>query len=258
MSGAMLGLLTLISLCINFQGMCFSLPTLEDPFNDRHDKMAHVKKIKKPSHAKTGKTHVDEKLFTSGKGLIDRTSANVNVQGKTSEKPEKVNKVINPSAIFKSDGMNNMIKQGKSAITRLWGCQANREEELTGCPSKFLIHCLNTIQNAFRDEDGSSSEVDNPLFVHKWGFEFWKFYSTGKDILDLSGTDSTFQQIAWLASCAADTIAKKEKEGKSFSSPFLLFIVPSQAKAAKVCIFFLSFFFFFFAYLILVTHPNNL
>jgi hypothetical protein len=219
--------------------MCFSLPTPEDPFNDRHGKMEPVKKTKKPSQSKTGKMPVDKKLVKSGEGSIDRISANVNVQEKKSEKPEKLNTPIHSSAVFNSVGLNNVIKQGKSATPLLWDCQTYRGEEFKGCPSKFLILCLNTIQNALKHEEAFSEE-DIPLFVHKWGFEFWKFYSSGKDVLETSGADSTIQQIAWLASCAADTIATKEKEGKSFSSPFLLFLVPSQAKAAKVCTSFFS------------------
>lgn len=203
----------------NFQGMCFSLPTPEDPFNDRHGKTGPESKLKKPSLRKSGKNHVNEKF-----------------QEKNSEKPEKLSMPINPCSVFNSVGLNKVVNQGKSTVSVLQDCQANGQEEFAGCPSKFLILCLNTIQNALRHEEAFNSEEDSPLFVHKWGFEFWKIYSSGKNVLETSRANSTLQRIAWLASCAADTIAKKDKEGQSFSSPFLLYLVPSQAKAAEVCL----------------------
>jgi len=109
-----------------------------------------------------------------------------------------------------------------------WAC------ENLNHPSKFLIMCLNSIENALRHDGTYISEEDKPLFVNEWGVEFWKYYSTGKDILETSGASSTVEQIAWMFSTAADTIARKEKEGLTFASPFLLFLVPSQEKAAKV------------------------
>ncbi|PPD70824.1 hypothetical protein GOBAR_DD32296 [Gossypium barbadense] len=55
-----------------------------------------------------------------------------------------------------------------------------------------------------------------------------------QDILETSGSSSDFEQIAWIASTAADVISRREKEGHLFTGPFLLFIVPSKEKALKV------------------------
>ncbi|XP_059656698.1 uncharacterized protein LOC132303456 isoform X2 [Cornus florida] len=106
--------------------------------------------------------------------------------------------------------------------------------ENSGCPSNFLLLCLNSIKNALWHDGIFSGEEDKPLFVDTWGFEFWKCYSAGKDILETSGVCSTTQQIAWITSTAADRIASLEKEGLSFNSPFLLYLVPSKEKATKV------------------------
>ncbi|XP_059656697.1 uncharacterized protein LOC132303456 isoform X1 [Cornus florida] len=105
--------------------------------------------------------------------------------------------------------------------------------ENSGCPSNFLLLCLNSIKNALWHDGIFSGEEDKPLFVDTWGFEFWKCYSAGKDILETSGVCSTTQQIAWITSTAADRIASLEKEGLSFNSPFLLYLVPSKEKATK-------------------------
>ncbi|EEF31501.1 dead box ATP-dependent RNA helicase, putative [Ricinus communis] len=157
------------------QGMCFSLPTLDDPFNERHGRMdINVKDKKK-------KVNTREKVQLNGNDLNHQEQA-----------------------CDYSDG-----------------------------PSKFFILCLNAIEKALR-HDGTYNDEEKPLLVNPWGLEFLKFCSIGKDILETSGSSCTIEQIAWIVSIAADAIARKEKEGLSFSSPFLLFLVPSQEKAAKV------------------------
>jgi hypothetical protein len=67
-----------------------------------------------------------------------------------------------------------------------------------------------------------------------------KCYSTGKDILETSGSSCTTEQIAWVVSMAADIIVRKEEEDLSVPSPSFLFLVPSQEEAVKVCYLFLS------------------
>ncbi|GFP90990.1 probable ATP-dependent RNA helicase ddx5 [Phtheirospermum japonicum] len=108
-------------------------------------------------------------------------------------------------------------------------------ESNTGCPSKFLIMCLNTIQNALQQNETFSSDRDRPLFADAWGLEFWNCYANGNDVLDTNGTESTIEKIAWITSTAADTISMKEKEGRSFDGPFLLYLVQSQDRSYKVC-----------------------
>ncbi|KAL6545423.1 hypothetical protein OROGR_009297 [Orobanche gracilis] len=107
-------------------------------------------------------------------------------------------------------------------------------ESNTGCPSKFLIMCLNTIQNALQQKGAFTIDGDRPLFANAWGLEFWNCYANGNDVLDSSRGDSTVDKIAWITSTSADTITMKEKEGLSFNVPFLLYLVPSQEKAFKV------------------------
>ncbi|KAL3649665.1 hypothetical protein CASFOL_006068 [Castilleja foliolosa] len=104
-------------------------------------------------------------------------------------------------------------------------------ERNTGCPSKFLIMCLNTIQDALQQ---NGADWDRPLFANDWGLEFWNCYVNGNDVLDNNGADSTIEKIAWVTSTAADTISMKEKEGRSFDGPFLLYLVQSQDRSYKV------------------------
>ncbi|KAA8539203.1 hypothetical protein F0562_025895 [Nyssa sinensis] len=221
------------------QGMCFSLPTPEDPFNDRQGKMdTSQKETKKLIRSQAdGGMSINKSADPTRKGASGRNNA------KIEHHEQKMVKVINLENELMRTSIDNMgqktsVKLGKAKIQLIGKNGAIRAQqgqafENSGCPSKFLILCLNSIKNALWHEGTFSSEEDKPLFVDAWGVEFWKCYSIGKDILETSGACSTTEQIAWMASTAADTIARKEKEGLLFTSPFLLFLVPSQEKATK-------------------------
>ncbi|WCJ19188.1 P-loop containing nucleoside triphosphate hydrolases superfamily protein [Euphorbia peplus] len=191
------------------QGMCYSLPTLDDPFNDRHGKMElHLKdkvdkKVTKGKGASLNKENFSK--ITGGKDRLDKRN------GKRMNSRSEVKKSINSN--------DNCTSQ-------------QLEHENSVSPSKFFILCLNAIEKMLRHE-GTYID-DKSLFVNPWGVEFLKCCSVGKDILETSGSSCTTEQIAWIVSFAADTIARKEKEGKLVNSPFLLFLVPSQEKAVKV------------------------
>ncbi|KAK4367122.1 hypothetical protein RND71_015002 [Anisodus tanguticus] len=168
------------------EGMCYSLPTPEDPFNERHGKalLLNNNKNKKQNQSKKGKNPV-----------------------KKTSLPQNSDKL---------------------------------EEELDmpaghmDAPTKFLILCLKNIQDGLHRDGAFNDGEHKPFFVHTWGIEFWKSFTRGKDIIGTNQDHATTEQIAWVAATAADDISTKEKEGLSISSPFLLFLVPSQEKATKV------------------------
>ncbi|PSR98769.1 ATP-dependent RNA helicase [Actinidia chinensis var. chinensis] len=220
----------------NCQGMCFSLPTPENPFNDKHEKMDFKGKETK----KLVPSKADRRVAINGNNVTPRIGAPViNHQ---EHKMVKVKNLGNGQTIsltsIDNAGKKNIVKPEKEKIQLIGERAAYARQrqafEYSGCPSKFLILCLNSIQNALRHDGFFSTEEDKPLFVDKWGVAFWKCYSVGKDILETGGACSTTEQIAWIASTAADSIARKEKEGLSLTGPFLLFVVPSQEKASKV------------------------
>ncbi|KAK4359696.1 hypothetical protein RND71_021925 [Anisodus tanguticus] len=166
-------------------GMCYSLPTPEDPFNERHGKANPMKKKKKKNQSKKDK-----------------------------------NPVKNTSLPQNSDKLEEELDMPAGHMD---------------APTKFLILCLKNIQDGLQ-QDGAfnDGEHNKPFFVHTWGIEFWKSFTRGKDIIGTNQAHATTEQISWVAATAADAISTKEKEGLSISSPFLLFLVPSQEKATKV------------------------
>ncbi|KAK6144690.1 hypothetical protein DH2020_021510 [Rehmannia glutinosa] len=205
------------------QGMCFTLPTPEDPFNEKQGKTEPTKKRKRNSK--------------ENKKLKDKSSHKLK-KVKECENVENGKPALVSSISFM--GPEIAINLGKPTCQVVkWDKSNNSWKELgsennTECPSKFLIMCLNSIQNAMQNGGDLNSEGDKPLFANAWGIEFWNCYRTAKDVLETNGPDSTIEQIAWMASTAADTISMKEKEGLSLSGPFLLYLVPSQDKASKV------------------------
>ncbi|CAN6828418.1 hypothetical protein HID58_057655 [Brassica napus] len=152
------------------QGMCFSLPTPEDPFNEKLGKVDIAKKKKKK--AKT------------------RDALSVNKSLRQAKKPSRVS---------------------------------------IGGPPKFLMLCLSDIESSFY-------QLEKPLFTSTWGIEFWKSFHSGKHVVETSGTSSTLEQIAWIVSTATDAISTRDKDEENplSNSPFLLYLVPSQSKAAQV------------------------
>ncbi|CAL5363402.1 unnamed protein product [Camellia sinensis] len=224
----------------NCQGMCFSLPTLEDPFNER----CGTVDLKKKETKKLVPSKVDRGVAINGNSVASRkrTRGNHAIADHQEKEMVKVKNLGNAQTLSLASidnvGQKNVVKLGKTKIqligeTGAACAQHGQAFEYSGCPSKFLILCLNSIQTALEQDGFFNTEEDKPLFVDTWGIEFWKSYSVGKDILETSGACSTIEQIAWMASTAADTIVRKEKEGLLLTSPFLLFLVPSQEKAIK-------------------------
>lgn len=107
-----------------------------------------------------------------------------------------------------------------------------------GSPSKFLILCLNAIQDAWKEQvEACSGSSDEPLLAFDWGVEFWKRCSYGSHIIETSGSCACKKKLAWLVSTAADIITRKEKQGNVIVSPFLLLLVPTKEKAMQVVFF---------------------
>ncbi|GJM88011.1 hypothetical protein PR202_ga04026 [Eleusine coracana subsp. coracana] len=197
------------------EGMCFSLPTPDDPFNDRYGKK---RKVEVPEEEE----------------IVDDAPADVTVAKDHIPKLKKKTKDLDakkqPSA---KTGAKGVVPKAKSKAIR----QQQTEEEEEGPadydrPSKFLVVCLNAIRDAVAPGDGG-------VGIHgagDWGVELWRSCSAAapRDVLDTSGACATLEQTAWLVSTACDIFARKERLGMVVSCPFLLYLVPTQEKATQV------------------------
>ncbi|XVE99126.1 hypothetical protein REPUB_Repub03eG0170400 [Reevesia pubescens] len=225
------------------QGMCFRLPTPDDPYNDKLDK----KDITRKETNKIVPSKLDQKISAKRKDTIPTEGS---VLAHTV--------IVDRTMEIKPDGKKVGVHDHKE-----------QSGESSDCPSKYLILCLKAIEDSLHHAGNYNCEEGKPLFGNTWGIEFWKCYSSGKDILetrdlkrgrgrvfgrvafiavsdvtdtiavtafiaDTCGSSSDVDQIAWIASTAADVISTREKEGLLSTSPFLLFLVQSKEKALKV------------------------
>lgn len=220
----------------NCQGMCFSLPTPEDPYNERHGKedistsknKRLLPELKSKGTLKKESIRQQKRMLCGDEVKLDNQKAKrlkglENSQKMSVDDSGKVKNTNLGKGDFQTVGMDVLSRDGKDCTLGT-----------SGCPSKFLCSCLNSIRDCLLGDGLLYKELDKPLFVDSWGVEFWKSYSLGNDILENSETSPSFQQMAWIASTAADSISQKEKDGLSFTGPFLLYLVPSQEKASKV------------------------
>ncbi|VFQ96482.1 unnamed protein product [Cuscuta campestris] len=194
------------------QSMCFSLPTLEDPFNDRNGKPDPLK-IKKQLKSKKDKK-IEKKRNAADKKNVQLENLRAELLGKA-KNPENTAHQTTGNGILGDADEGDIFDKNED------------------CPSKFLMSCLNTIQNAVLHDGALNNEAGNPFVGSSWGTKFWNCFTSGKDIMDTNQSHSCVEQIAWIASTAADSISKKQK-GLSLRNPFLLYLVPSQEKAVKV------------------------
>lgn len=221
--------------------MCFSLPTPDDPFNDRQGKKDLETKVTK----KVTPIQMDELVFVKGKKSSICKQAR-KTDAKVDDLDQKVDKVAslkNEKTSLESTNNGWQASQldprrTKTQLNGNGGVHVKRRLacENLDCPSKYLIMCLNEIESALCNDGTYIPEEDKPLFASTWGIEFWKCYSAGKDILETSGSSSSIEKIAWIVCSAADSISRKDEEVVSCTSPFLLFLVPSKEKASKVCV----------------------
>uniref|UniRef100_A0A0A9B2C3 DEAD/DEAH-box helicase domain-containing protein n=1 Tax=Arundo donax TaxID=35708 RepID=A0A0A9B2C3_ARUDO len=177
--------------------MCFSLPTLDDPFNDRHGKK------------RKGDEPADDTPAAAAKAKDD-----------------------NPKR--KKDSSTKKQPPAKAAANDMRERDAARDEGSVDYdrPSKFLVVCLNAIRDAVAPEDGGGRIHG----AGDWGVELWRCCSAAApcDVVDTSGACATLEQTAWLVSTACDIVTRKERLGVFVPCPFLLYLVPSREKALQV------------------------
>lgn len=213
--------------------MCFTLPTPEDPFNDRNDPKAKKEQTMQRNSSTDKKKMIKEEEVACASPLHNRRS-------RKSDNSHEAG--LSMSTKTPSEG--NDVGLGQHPRGK---CRGGRDGDSEDCLSKYLILCLKAIQDSWSrdsmvEEDGYLDRRDMrgrqpPLLACKWGIDFWKSCSSGLDIVDFSGPSTSREKIAWLVSTASDMIARNEKEGLLVSSPFLVFLVPSQEKATEVYIF---------------------
>ncbi|KAG9459093.1 hypothetical protein H6P81_003601 [Aristolochia fimbriata] len=207
------------------EGMCFSLPTPEDPFNDRRErKLADAKKSLKHSTGKDSK--LKKKIAQEDIEKVVKRSL---------KKLKNASEENDNGTSLTSLSKNNSTALQDPSITKPGTCKGKQGPlRNTDNLSKFLVLCLNAIQDAWIKEGSFDADKDRHLLANPWGIDLWKYCSDGSDILETSGHNPTREQMAWVVSSAADIVTRKEKEGQYVATPFLLILVSSQEEAIEV------------------------
>ncbi|KAL9268047.1 putative ATP-dependent RNA helicase ddx5 [Drosera capensis] len=203
------------------EGMCFSLPTPEDPYNDKQGK-------KDVTTNKAKKTKVSrEPVKTNGHVQKERPLHDKKSMDELISKEAKMVKSGNDQHFMVPCDKIKSVKIAKTG-------KETQTPKNPVAPSKFLLLCLKSIRDSLLGDSEVGAEQENTIVADKWGVQFWKSYLAGKDVLDTSGTNPTVQQIAWVTSVAADAISSKDEQDGSFMNPALIYLVPSQKDATKV------------------------
>ncbi|KAM7268056.1 hypothetical protein ACFE04_010222 [Oxalis oulophora] len=196
------------------EGMCFSLPTLDDPYNDRNGKPLKSKISKKKEKSEWNKKKSDKEKETSPK----KSKSNADV-----DELEKINEMI------------RSLKTKKQIKSSLSVDDSEKWEFEKSCrPSKFLMMCLTEIRDGLFSSGNYSQKEEKCLLSNHWGAGILRSFASGNDILWTDGSEATREQIAWIACTAAEKIARNQKAGLSVSGAFLLYLVSSQEKTVKV------------------------
>lgn len=181
------------------EGMCFSLPTEDDPFNERQEK--RKKAMEKKIDSKNKKLNKKDNK-QSNTDLVRDTKHQQRLDC-DSNKEERLLK--NP--IEKTEG--NIV-------------------------SKFLLLCLRAIEDTWLEEGTLNKGMAGTLLSNSWGVDFCKGCSSGSSAVVIGEASATRDQVAWLVSTVVDIITRKEKQGIVVPSPFLLFLVSSRDRAVEV------------------------
>ncbi|CAN6438660.1 unnamed protein product [Victoria cruziana] len=216
------------------EGMCFSAPTLEDPFNEKRNvKTDRRRKRRKVAH----ETNDLDPLLSTHKKLPSNCRfgrmANEDLEERRAMSSKNIQNKSPLTAARMTEGQSITDDQDESRrkmviVNGGAATQGGLHRNSDGLP-KFLILCLNAIQNSWAHDT-----LERSLFSNSWGSDFWKACSDGLDILAIGESCSSKEQIAWLASTFADIVTAREKEGVSIDGQFLLFLVPSKERAVEV------------------------
>lgn len=176
--------------------MCFSLPTPDDPFNDRH----HKKKTNDDDNSKKDKPNTRKRGEESEK---NRSKSTLQLNNKAA---------ADIDGNFNNGCIPKFLILCLNAIHNYWKDQQQQQEV----------------------ENNNMRRSHHPL-ASSWGAQLWQRCSSGQDLLVDSIADCASNELlAWLLSTASDIITTREKQGQVLPTPFLLFLVPSQQKAIQV------------------------
>lgn len=235
------------------RGMCYTLPTPENPFNDTIEQISQKKKGgKKRVLSKSGieEQHVEKRdAVVQNSYLAEDEISNPSEKRKkrkrdlldnveTSQLQKKViqlNKVSKPS----EDANKSKKKKDKlsGTVSSFGHCRISESPnnlQINAIPKMVFKTSLDAIRKLKLEECVIPEGAQKLTLNNKWGTEFWKACLKGSNILGASKASFDFEQTAWVVSAAASHVISKVAEGSVICGPMVLYIVVSQEHARKV------------------------
>lgn len=226
------------------EGMCYTLPTPENPFNDPIDsnsgKKCHKKKKQEPS------ARVKEQLPAGKKDTIPQKRSFFgdeidNTSWKKQKKEETVMENIEASLLHKTVSLVKDLKQNEdelsSQVVSSLGLSRSTVDisrfQRSATPEMILKLTLDVVsQTGEADvmQEGEYELTSN----NKWGRELWEACLKGSNILASSQVSFDLQQTAVLVSAAASHIIDRRRRDSFVHGPMVLIVVASQEQAVKV------------------------
>ncbi|GLJ55300.1 hypothetical protein SUGI_1186660 [Cryptomeria japonica] len=234
------------------RGMCYSLPTPENPFNDTIEQISqkkqggkkrvlsksgiqeHVGKrdavVQKTSFAQEEISNSNQKRKKRKKDLLD------NIE--TSQLQKKVIQLNNVSKPVEDVNKSKKKKDKLSGIASSFGhCRISEglsNLHINAIPEMVFKTSLDAIRKIELEECIIPEGVQKLTLNNEWGTEFWKACLKGSNILGVSKASFDFEQTAWVVSAAASHVINKVMKGSVICGPMVLYIVVSQEHARKV------------------------
>eukprot|EP00250_Pteridium_aquilinum_P019873 c24616_g1_i1 orf=67-1890(+) len=249
------------------EGMCYTLPTPDDPYNDLYKEKIAKKKGKKDQedgdddlHTKLGNKQVSKIEFYEKKSRAKTPKAN------GSSLSEKVKKTGSQrSGAKESDGSltemaidglaNHTVSNGQKdalhgelSITEKvkWKPSCERclkENDSWTCVGgdAFEIALCTLLNASIITDEQLETNVAIELNVRsekvcigsKWYWVFWEACGTGSDVLATGRAANTFTQIGGVLAAVAHIAARRVHQILS-SNPIVLFVVQSKEQALQV------------------------
>lgn len=228
------------------EGMCYSLPTPENPFNDPIDcnsgKKCHKKKKQEPS-----KVRVKEQLPSGKKDAVPQKRSFIgdeidNTSRKEQKKEETLTENIEAGLLHKTVLQVKDLKQNEdklsSQVVSSLGLSRTTVDinrlQRSATPEMVLKLTLDVMRQTGFEGVGMQEGGHELTSNNKSRTELWEACLKGSNILGSSQASFDLQQTAVLVSAAASHIIDRRRRDSFIHGPMVLIIAASQEHAAKV------------------------
>lgn len=240
------------------EGMCYSLPTADDPFNDLYKERIGKRKANKVKQAEKDMRTEQKGQWNSKSKVTGQFEMSTSMKrgsgsarlvplygGNESKEPRnKISKIRETEMhgiCFQSPDQCGNIKAGKITwVPVIERCLENNEmwTALGGdafatslCSVRNVGFLANTAGTRLNEK--ASKGGKRKMMASKWDWQFWEACGTGLDVLATGRAPELSCQTHYVLAAAAH-IAAKRHQNPSCQNPMVLFVLQSQEHTLQV------------------------